>query len=236
MRALVDRQRLFDWWARLIPPRYVRVLSVPLNRHMKTEDGTLYETARMLNLAFAYVRNEGIAGDYAEFGVLRGRAFYEAWLAVQRYRLHGVQLHAYDSFAGLPTPRGVDVGGPFHQGQFAASRTEFEQRTRRIPRERVTVTDGFYADTLPAADKHHIAVAFVDCDLYESTVPVLNFLSDQMVDGAVLMFDDWFCFRGRPSRGQQLACADWLMRNDGLRLVQYRDFSWSGRSFLVHRE
>ena len=35
----------------------------------------------------------------------------------------------------------------------------------------------------------------VDCDLYQSTVPVLAFLADLLQDGTVVLFDDWYCFR-----------------------------------------
>ena len=40
-----------------------------------------------------------------------------------------------------------------------------------------------------------------------STVPVLRFLSDVLVDGALLIFDDWYCFRASPEQGEQNAPA-----------------------------
>ena len=119
--------------------------------------------------------------------------------------------------------------------QFAAARKVFDKTTRHIPADRLTVTEGFFDQSLPAAEKHPIAVAWIDCDLHASTVPVLDFLTDQLVDGSVLIFDDWFCFHGRPDRGEQLACAEWLAANPHLRLVAYRDFHWAGRSFIVNR-
>ena len=165
---------------------------------------------------------------------MSGSTFIEAWGAIQRFELDA-NLHAYDSFAGLPEVRGHDQGGPFSSGEFASPRRIFDMTTARIPTERMTVTEGFFADTLPNAEQHPIAVAFVDCDLYESAVPVLDFLSSQLRDGAVLAFDDWFCFHGRPDKGEQRACGEWLERNAEIRLVPYRDFHWAGRSFIVNR-
>ena len=48
------------------------------------------------------------------------------------------------------------------------------------------------------------------------------------------MFDDWFCFHGRPDKGEQRACREWLDANPQISLVPYRDFHWAGRSFLVN--
>ncbi len=190
----------------------------------------------MLNNAFNYVGYEGVEGDYAEFGVFEGRLFSAAWETIQRYGLSHVSMHAYDSFEGLPPPQDVDAGGSFSAGQFRSPRSVFDAETRKIPAERRTVTEGLFDVSLPRADKHKIAVAWVDCDLYESTVPVLDFLTTQLQDGSVLVFDDWFCFHGRPDRGEQRACREWLEANPEISLVPYRDFHWVGRSFLVNRE
>lgn len=226
--------RWTERYARAFSPRLLRLLSHPLGRHLNTDDAYRWEATRMLNDAFCYVRNEGMDGDYAEFGVAGGRLCLAAWLAIERYGLSRTSMHAYDSFEGLPTPQGVDEGGPFMAGQFRSPRSVFEVETRKIPAERLTVTEGLFDASLPKADKHRIAVAWVDCDLYESTVPVLDFLTTQLQDGSVLVFDDWFCFHGRPDRGEQRACREWLDANPEISLVPWRDFHWAGRSFLVN--
>src|SRR4051812_6877378 len=166
---------MWDRWAHMIPERFMRPVAAPLGRHMSTADGFLWESARMLNSAFGYVANEGLQGDYAEFGVLEGRTFREAWHAAQRFRIDAMRFHAYDSFEGLPAVGGVDAAGPFQAGQFSSPRALFDETVSEIPRDRLTVTHGFYDETLTSAEHHEIAVAWVDCDLYASTVPVLAF-------------------------------------------------------------
>jgi len=109
-----------------------------------------------------------------------------------------MSMHAYDSFEGLPAVQGVDEDGPFRTGEYRSPRRAFDAETRKIPAERLTVTGDSSMSRSRGADKHRIAVAWVDCDLYESTVPVLDFLTTQLPDGAVLVFDDWFRFHGRP--------------------------------------
>ena len=49
------------------------------------------------------------------------------------------------------------------------------------------------------------AFVYIDCDLYESTVPVLRFVLPLLQTGTVIAFDDWYSFNGDPERGGQLA-------------------------------
>src|SRR5204863_3721987 len=78
-----------------------------------------------------------------------------------------------------------------------------------------------------------VAIAWIDCDLYESTKPVLEFLAERLSPGSVICFDDWFNIKGRPDCGEQKACEEWLARNPQLRLTPYSRFGWHGQSFIV---
>ena len=87
---------------------------------------------------------------------------------------------------------------------------------------------------MPAVvEPRQVAIAWVDCDLYASTVPVLDFLTDRLAQGAILLFDDWFCFKGDPTVGEAKACAEWLERNPGITLIPWRQFNWAGQAFIV---
>ncbi len=51
-------------------------------------------------------------------------------------------------------------------------------------------------------------IVHVDCDLYVSTVPVLEFLAPLLGKGSVIIFDDWFSFYDEPDpwiHGEQRA-------------------------------
>ncbi|MGI8792791.1 MAG: TylF/MycF/NovP-related O-methyltransferase [Acidimicrobiales bacterium] len=195
----------------------------------------------MISFATSFVTVGGVDGDYLEFGVYQGESFINAW-----NELHGTKrrLFAYDSFAGLPDPdqSEVDRDGEFAVGEFAYAQAGFERNLRRagVDRSRVTIVPGFYEETLRHPPKEHgverAAIVWIDCDLYESARLVLDYLTSILVDGAVLIFDDWFCFRARSNKGEQRACAEWLERNQHLEVVPYRDFHWGGKSFIVHRQ
>jgi hypothetical protein len=245
MRLSPDRRRKVDeWYMRRflgpIPSALLRMITLPVGRQLRT-DASRHESAQMIHTAMAFVSNERVEGDYLEFGVFRGRSFVEAWHAASYWKRVAMRFVAFDSFAGLPELGDVDAGGPFRQADYRASRDEFEAtlRQHRVPPSRVSVVEGLFEQTLDPDARTTVgvrqaAVAVIDCDLYASTVLVLDFLTDLLVDGSVLIFDDWYTFKGRPDRGEQRATAEWLRRNPRLRLVPYRSFSWSGQSFIVN--
>ena len=97
-------ERLLDWFPRVVPWKLLAPLTLPVGWQLKTRWHTRYEYARMIETAFGFVQNNGIEGDYLEFGVHCGRTFTEAWRASQRYALAEMRFHAFDSFEGLPEP------------------------------------------------------------------------------------------------------------------------------------
>ena len=234
-----ERKRDFmDWYARSLPRQLLLPLSYPLSLTTRTDLWITHESARMIETAFAFAANNRVQGDYLEFGVYRGRAFVEAWRAARRYGFEQMRFFAYDSFAGLPESQGIDATGHFTTAEFSAARNDFERTLRRyrVDKSRVDVVEGFFDVSLarPVADPpRSAAIVLVDCDLYESTAPVLRYITDLLVDGTVLIFDDWFCFNGRPDRGEQRAVSEWLAQHPEIALAPYRDYGWAGRAFVV---
>jgi O-methyltransferase len=209
--------------------------------HVLRRNGVIsqgHEAARVLALAFNYAHSEQVPGDYAEFGVWQGRTFVEAWRVGGRAGTPR-RYFAYDSFEGLPPAKGVDDTGRWETSEFSHPRDAFEARLRRarVPAREVEIVKGFFDATLKPSviEPSQVAVAWIDCDLYASTVPVLEFLADRLSQGAILLFDDWFCFKGDPEVGEQKACAEWLERNPGITLIPWRQFNWAGQAFIVRR-
>jgi len=245
--SLATQTRIEEWYLRRflgrLPRALLRTVTLPVGRHLKTDQNFRHENARMLHTAMSLISHEGVEGDYLEFGVYQGRSFVEAAHAADYWKRRTMRFLAFDSFAGLPEIGVVDINGPFSKSDYRASRSRFEAtlRNHRVSPDRVTIVEGFYEDTLKQVTRTSIpveraAVAFVDCDLYSSTVCVLKFLTDLLQDGSVLIFDDWHTFNSRPDRGEQRATSEWLERNPQLRLVPYRSFSWCGQSFIVNRD
>ncbi len=190
-----------------------------------------------------YLAGANVPGDYLEFGVYRGDTFRHAY-EVLSISFPGMRFFAFDSFQGLPEPSGIDARngytGNFRKGEFSCSEEEFRNglAASRVDLSRVVTVRGWFADTLKPEKTHEygidrVAFAWIDCDLYESTVPVLDFLGPRLAVGSVLAFDDWRCYRNHPDFGEQRACREWLDSNPRLHLNKLLSFGWHGIAFTV---
>jgi hypothetical protein len=197
-----------------------------------------------LQRAMSMLATNGLLGrtDYYEFGVFRGYGLYAAQKAARDLGAASMRFYGFDSFQGLPVVEGVDHGGSmFFQGQFSCSRDFVERalREKGADMRTITLVEGFYADSLtPELRLRHsfkpVGVALIDCDLYASTVPVLAWLTDLLRPGSILMMDDWHAFGDDPSRGQQLALAEWSQSRPDAVLKYAFDFGAHGRAFSVN--
>lgn len=190
-----------------------------------------------------YLVGTQIPGDYLEFGVYMGKTFSYTY-RVMAPLFPGMRFVALDSFEGLPEPKGLDAQdnytSGFYTGQFACDIRQFESNlvADGVDMKRVSMIKGWFDKTLDPGNAESsiigkVAAAWIDCDLYESTVPVLDFLTGRLSVGSVLLFDDWRCFRNLADFGQQRACREWLQRNPQIKLNEFVDFGFHGQSFTV---
>jgi hypothetical protein len=183
-----------------------------------------------------------VEGDYLEFGVWGGTTFVLAHKHSRRNRL-AMHLYGFDSFKGLPKPEGIDVHPQWVEGEMAVNMDDFAKTLELsgIRQSEYTLVPGFYSESLTATKLHELglkkaAFVYIDCDLYESTVPVLRFVLPLLQTGTAIAFDDWYTFNGDPERGEQLAAKEFLQQNPEIRLNDYLTFGWHGKSFIVKRD
>ena len=190
-----------------------------------------------------YLVGADIQGDYLEFGVAIGMTFTYA-CKIMSPVFKEMKFFALDSFEGLPKPQGIDAAygytSTFFEGQFACSEENFKINLKKsgVNLQKVSIVKGWFNQSLNNANAKKfnidkIAAAWVDCDLYESTVPVLDFLTSRISVGTVILFDDWRCFRNLPDFGQQRACSEWLETNPQIKLYELFSFGWHGVAFTV---
>jgi O-methyltransferase len=197
----------------------------------------------ILDFAMHFVQESALEGDYLEFGVFRGHTFAGAFHTAKRYGLDAIHFYAFDSFCGLPPSSSVDAEGfrHFEEGDFACSEQDFLNNLRRenVDPARVTAVPGWFHEVLTEKLKRQLplkraAIVWVDCDLYESTIPVLDFITDYLQNGTVVIFDDWFCYRADPNRGEQRAWREWLAAHPNYTAVEWRKIGWHGQALIVH--
>lgn len=148
-----------------------RMSQVPsVNNHLKVHD-----------VAVEHISIQD--GLILEFGVFSGKTIN--YLAE---KLPNHQIYGFDSFEGLPE----FWRDGFSKGHFAVA---------ELPKveANVQLIKGWFDQTLPdfkAKNNRKLAYLHVDCDLYSSTQTIFNILKDNIVEGTVIVFDEYFNYPG----------------------------------------
>ena len=169
-----------------------------------------------------------VEGDFAEFGTCSGYTasllarsinFYSQRMLKheQAHAMAERQLCLFDSFQGFPEatlPEDLDsphvASGMWGAGTAKGLNAQ-ELGTlcgQYLPEDRVTIFEGWYKDTLSQIDpQRQFAFVHMDCDLYESTIDVLRhlFAGGHLAEGAMLLFDNWFCNKASSEYGERKA-------------------------------
>lgn len=179
----VDSWGYVRWHSRKVPNEH-------LNLYMGTRD--MLQVA--LDAAMPLIEESN--GWVCEFGVASGRSLR---MTQEILPLH-VPIHGFDTFTGLPQAWGKEPKGSYSTGGILPNMEG-----------KVYFYKGLFRDTIPifieqqqkqAAD--HIgddgnmvlAYANIDCDLYSSTLEVLEAMHGRIVPGTILVFDEYI---GHPS-------------------------------------
>jgi hypothetical protein len=193
---------------------------------------------------FDFLRENRIRGDYHEFGCHRGRTFRMALTEARRHEMAGMRFLAFDSFQGLPASSSAPAQESWRQpGVLKTSEEDFLAlvRDHGIYVDRVRTVPGFYDRSLTAALQREflaqgamISLACVDCDLYESAVPVFNFIEPLLQEGSVIYIDDLFAgYKGSPAKGVARAFLEFQSRTSW-HFVRHLDIGWWGRSYIAY--
>jgi hypothetical protein len=199
------------------------------------------DTLPAITQALAAVRSEGLQGDYFEFGLFRGFTFLHAQKEARRLGLRDIHFYGFDSFAGLPEIDEIDgAAGIWNPGDYACDRAQVETYLRKYGAREAdyTLVEGFYDQSLTPDLRDRLqprraAVALIDCDLYASTVPVLDWLTDLLQPDSVLLFDDWNCADADDEMGERRAFGEFLAAHPKWTAEPWFAFGWHGQAFRL---
>lgn len=209
-----------------------------------------------IRCAASFMAWNQVEGDYLEFGAYTGRSLAEAYRSIWEARgdvrrfIGTAELEswyqkrprfiAFDSFSGLP-PGPFERHADYHEGAYSCSEDVFLENIKNygVDLKDVVTVPGFYDQTLNAETKQRLGIErasaiMIDCDLYESTVPVMEFITDLVRQGTIIIFDDWYRYEGRPDKGEQRACREWLEKNPQIELVKYWQQGPQAVAFMVN--
>ncbi|MBN1688391.1 MAG: hypothetical protein JW893_04765 [Candidatus Omnitrophica bacterium] len=203
-----------------------------------------------------------IPGDYLEFGVYEGRGLVRMYKRMlyhwKSYARHaGIYGHewdpsywdkmrfiAFDSFEGLPEAHeSVDPKHFSKQGIYQMPLCRFQEtlRKEKLDLSKVLTVPGWFKESLTDETKkkwniEKACAIFIDCDLYESGVPVFRFITDLIQDGTVLIIDDFFRYGGHPQRGLQRAYGQWLEQNPQISTSELTRQGANRLAFVCHKD
>jgi hypothetical protein len=165
--------------------------------------------------AVRYLVRNDIAGDLVECGVWRGGSMMAVALQLLELGVRDRKLHLFDTFEGMAPPTEVDVDphGTAAVQIFGASGRGTNEKplpwkpasmgevrtalgSTGYPDDQVHLIKGKIEDTVPAAAPQSIALLRLDTDWYESTRHELEHLFPRLVDGGVLIIDDYGYWKG----------------------------------------
>ncbi len=201
--------------------------------------------------AVDYINYEGIPGDVVEFGVFTGLSL-ALFAQGHGFDPKGMERRfiGFDSFEGLPAsadpharwqPADCAINHGWHPrlpigGKVTPDVTRDLFAACELPPPVLHV--GAFTDTVTRAVPAEIpAIALVhfDCDLYESTRDALEASAPALQDGAMLMFDDWFHYRGNPHKGQARAFGEFLSNHPEWTVSPYRAYATFCQAFVISR-
>jgi hypothetical protein len=201
--------------------------------------------------AIEYINYERVAGDIVEFGVFTGVSLA---LLAQGYGFDPKGMDrrvlGFDSFEGLPPS--AEEHARWHTGACSTTVT-WHPLVPEGSRVTPDITRALFAAcNLPAPELHvgpfdttapplfrsvhtEVALVHLDCDLYESTRGALDAVAPALQDGSVLLFDDWFHYRGNPQKGEARAFHEFLAAHPEWQAVHYRTYATFCNAFILSR-
>lgn len=152
--------------------RYI-IDNMPMAKDLQTQEG-------LLLWALDEAKCDGLL---LEFGVWKGRTIRPIAEHVNQ------TVYGFDSFEGVD----VDWTPDTHMRHF-----DLGGRLPEVPGN-VQLVKGYFEDTLPLFTSEHtnpVRFLHIDSDIYQSAKTVLEGLTQQIIPGTIIVFDEYLKYRG----------------------------------------
>ena len=203
--------------------------------------------------AIRFINYEMIEGDIFEFGVYTGRSLALLQIAHEEYvgtSIHKIDFSrdfiGFDSFKGLfktNHPRWKDglfsINHSWHptiaKGEIVTKEKVLEFFTILKLKAPVIIEGDFEKSVKNFFAGYHnkAAIVHIDCDTYEGTKLILENMKNFLQEGTVIMFDDWFNYKGNPHKGEAGAFHDFKNNCKEFQFVDYFNYGTFCKAFIV---
>lgn len=132
---------------------------------------------------------DSVQGDYIEFGIFKGKSLYHSVKVAQKLKLYNdITFWGLDSFQGFP----VENHDFYISENFKTSKKTVKNFFLKY--KNIKIIEGFFNQSLSTEQLQNIqniSFAFVDCDIYESSEEVFQYLNKRISKGGFIMIDDF---------------------------------------------
>ena len=171
---------------------------------------TLTDTSAMKSLidTVRHIIDNNISGSFVECGVWRGGSVMIIIKVLQQMGIKDRTIHLFDTFEGLNVPTEFDVR---ESGEVASEldyaepgkdpQVQMDSVIKRIhdtgyPENKIFFHKGEVEKTLPKNTLDDIALLRLDTDWYESTQVEMEYLYPKLINGGILIIDDYGVWKG----------------------------------------
>ncbi len=169
------------------------------------------DRSQILDFALSQAPMQGL---YIECGVFQGESLNH----IAR-KTRGSTIHGFDSFEGLPE----DWRPGYGRGVF-----RIKDLGKLVFEPNVEIHRGWFSETLNVFSRvspENIAFLHVDSDLYSSAVDIFTALGEKMVEGTIILFDEYYNHPGWRD-GEHKALQEFSRRsNKKFRYIAYNSAS-----------
>lgn len=200
-----------------------------------------------------FVNYELIEGDVFEFGLYTGRSLALLQIANEEYlkkSIHKINFTrdfiGFDSFHGMLKtnhPRWKDgsfaVNHSWHPtikiGE-AVTKGKVVKFFKTLKLKQPTIVEGSFDQSVKEFLKQYpkkAAIVHIDCDTYENTKSILKNIRGILQQGTILLFDDWFNYKGDPTLGEAKAFSEFKRACKEFSFVDYFNYGTFCKAFIV---
>lgn len=131
-----------------------------------------------------------VPGAFVELGCNEGQSSVLIQQLIQQFD-PGREFHVFDSFEGLPALKSQDGATPYGEAAMKTSKDRLLANFETYHLPPPLIHQGWFDQTLPAGLPGVIAFAYLDGDLYESTLVSLQHVYPRLASGAICVIDDY---------------------------------------------
>lgn len=180
-------------------------------------------------------------GSYMEFGVFNGSSMFCMHQALKNFGIRNPQLFGFDSFEGLQPGVENSNHGVFKPGFYKCSYETMCNclHKRGLDPDKITWIPGWFDQTLNqiAISKYGLenpGIVFIDCDSYEASKTVLDFIAPLIKKPIIICLDDWSLYDlDLKEDGEYRSFNEFLENNPHLRADRISTYIKKAKVFLI---